>query len=228
MRWLGRSRAAVGGCLAAATCGRYRHAEPGGSKSDLSEEASRAGRYRFSRSRSTTPTLTPTWTPPTRTIRSHSSVCDIGHARRVKCSLVESQIDVGGGFSPGVRATQVIIVVQRFGAAPGRDLVELRAASHARRRGSACGIPRGHYSTASTSGQSARESLEAICRDIGGRAVSSHRGASARTSSASSSSSIPRRSAGVDLLARSARRSAVSSGKEGGLSVDAARAAAGI
>ena len=113
--------------------------------------------------------------------------------------------------------------MQRFGAAPGRDLVELRE-KVGLDIGAACGVPRALLD-ASTSG-AARESwrqfvatsVDGLCRRIESQ-VLDQLGVEVVFDSAPLG--------GRDLLARGAtfRRLA---GKEGGLSIADARAAAGI
>ena len=74
--------------------------------------------------------------------------------------------------SPASCAAERFSVVQRFGAAPGRDLVELRE-KVGLDIGAACGVPRALLD-ASTSGQAARESwrvfvatsVDGLCRRL--------------------------------------------------------------
>ena len=145
---------------------------------------------------------------------------DIGAAKG-QVLAVESQMSVADSAAVAPRKD---FVVQRFGAAPPRDLVELR--QHvALDIGSACGIPRGLLD-GSTSGQSMRESwrefvataVDGLCRRLESQ-IAAQLGVEVAFDTATLG--------GVDVLARSAafRRLA---GKEGGLSIADARAAAGI
>ena len=145
---------------------------------------------------------------------------DIGGARG-QVLAVESQM--AAADSPA-SAPRKDFVVQRFGAAPGRDLVELRSRV-CLDIASACGIPRGLLD-GSTSGQAMRESwrefvatsVDGLCRRIESQVL-----AQLGVEVAFDTSTL----GGRDLLARGAtfRRLA---GKEGGLSIADARAAAGI
>ena len=145
---------------------------------------------------------------------------DIGGARG-QVLAVESSM--AAADSPG-SAPRKDFVVQRFGADPPRDLVELR--QHvALDVGSACGVPRALLD-ASTSGQSMREgwrqftatSVDGLCRRIEAQVL-------AQLGVEVSFDSAPL--GGRDVLARSAafRRLA---GKEASLSVADARRAAQI
>ena len=144
---------------------------------------------------------------------------DIGAAKG-QVLAVESQM--AAADSPAA-APRKDFVVQRFGAAPGRDLVELRE-KVGLDIGAACGIPRALLD-ASTSG-AAREawreftasSVNGLCRRIESQVL-----AQLGVEVAFDTSTL----GGVDVLARSSafRRLA---GKEGGLSIADARAAAGI
>ena len=143
---------------------------------------------------------------------------DIGHARG-QTLLVESQMSVADSPASAPRRDYV---VQRFGAAPPRDLVELRE-KVTLDVGAACGIPRALLD-ASTSG-AARESwrqfvataVDGLCRRLESQ-IAAQLGVGVAFDSAPLG--------GRDVLARSAafRRLA---GKEGGLSIADARAAAG-
>ena len=145
---------------------------------------------------------------------------DIGHARG-QVLAVESSMSMADSPASAPRKD---FVVQRFGAAPPRDLVELR--QHVTLDvGSACGIPRGLLD-GSTSGQSMRESwrefvatsVDGLCRRIEAQVLDQ-----LGVEVAIDTSTL----GGRDVLARSSafRRLA---GKEGGLSIADARAAAGI
>ena len=145
---------------------------------------------------------------------------DIGHARG-QVLAVESSMSMADSPASAPRKD---FVVQRFGAAPPRDLVELR--QHVTLDvGSACGIPRGLLD-GSTSGQAMREawrqftatSVDGLCRRIEAQ-VLAQLGVEVAFDTATLG--------GRDVLARSAafRRLA---GKEASLSVADARAAAGI
>ena len=144
---------------------------------------------------------------------------DIGAAKG-QVLAVESQMSMADSPASAPRKDYQ---VQRFGAAPGRDLVELRE-KVTLDVGAACGIPRALLD-ASTSG-AARESwrqfvatsVDGLCRRIESQ-VLDQLGVEVVFDSAPLG--------GRDLLARGAtfRRLA---GKEGGLSIADARAAAGI
>ena len=145
---------------------------------------------------------------------------DIGHARG-QVLAVESQM--AAADSPA-SAPRKDFVVQRFGANPPRDLVELREAV-TRDVGSACGIPRALLDS-TASGQAARESwrqfiatsVDGLCRRLEAQ-VFAQLGVEVSIDTATLG--------GRDVQARAAafRRLA---GKEGGLTVADARLVAGI
>ena len=143
---------------------------------------------------------------------------DIGGAKG-QVLAVESQM--AAADSPA-SAPRKDFVVQRFGANPPRDLVELRA-TVARDIGGACGVPRALLDSSAT-GQAAREgwrqfvstSVDGLARRIEAQLLD-QLGVKVAIDTGPLG--------GRDLLARAAvfRRL-----KEGGLSVEAARDAAGI
>ena len=145
---------------------------------------------------------------------------DIGNSRG-QVLAVESQMSAADSPTTAPRKD---FQVARFGANPPRDLVELRR-DVALDVGRACGIPPSLLAPTST-GQASREgwrqfvstSVDGLARRIEAQ-VLAQLGVEIRIDSTPL--------AGRDLLARAAafRRLA---GKEGGLSVDDARAAAGI
>ena len=145
---------------------------------------------------------------------------DIGSARG-QVLAVESQM--AAADSPA-SAPRKDFVVQRFGAAPPRDLVELRE-QVTRDVGAACGIPRGLL-VGTASGQAQREgwrqfvatSVDGLARRIEAQ-VLLQLGVEVLIDTSTLG--------GRDVQARAAafRRLA---GKEGGLTIDDARAAAGI
>ena len=176
LRWVGRPRAAVGGCLAAPARGRYGLAERVARQTVIGR-GERAGRIvspggEIRRRPRRRPGRRRQSTPPIRWRRSDATSAP----RRGQTLLVESQMSVADSPASAPRRDYQ---VARFGANPPRDLVELR--EHVTRDvGSACGIPacapRQHGERASGA-----RIVAAVCLDVGGRAVSSHRGASART-----------------------------------------------
>ena len=143
---------------------------------------------------------------------------DIGGARG-QVLAVESQM--AAADSPA-SAPRKDFVVQRFGANPPRDLVELREAVR-RDIGHSCGVPRGLLDSAA-SGQAAREgwrqfistSVDGLARRIEAQ-ILDQLGVEVAIDSAPLG--------GRDLLARA---SAFRRFKEGGLTVVDARAAAGV
>ena len=145
---------------------------------------------------------------------------DIGGARG-QVLAVESQM--AAADSPA-SAPRKDFQVARFGANPPRDLVELRA--HVTLDvGAACGIPRAVLD-ASTSGQAMREGWrEFIATSVDGlaRRIEAQLYAQLGVTVSIDTATL----GGRDVLARASafRRLA---GKEGGLTIDDARAAAGI
>ena len=145
---------------------------------------------------------------------------DIGGARG-SVLAVESQM--AAADSPA-SAPRKDFVVQRFGANPPRDLVELREAVR-RDIGHSCGVPLGLLDSSAT-GQASREawrvfvstSIAGLCRRIEAQVL-----AQLGVEVSIDTSTL----GGRDVQARAAafRRLA---GKEGGLTIDDARAAAGI
>ena len=145
---------------------------------------------------------------------------DIGAAKG-QVLAVESQMALADSPASAPRKD---FVVQRFGAAPGRDLVELRE-KVGLDIGAACGVPRGLLD-GSTSGQAAREawrqfvatSVDGLCRRLESQ-IAAQVGVEVSFDTATLG--------GRDVLARSSafRRLA---GKEGGLSIADARQSAGI
>ena len=145
---------------------------------------------------------------------------DIGSARG-QVLAVESQMAVADSPATAPRRD---FQVARFGANPPRDLVELR--QHATLDiGAACGVPRALLD-ASTSGQAAREAWrQFVSTSVDGlaRRLEAQVFAQLGVEVAIDTSTL----GGRDVQARAAafRRLA---GKEGGLTIDDARAAAGI
>ena len=145
---------------------------------------------------------------------------DIGNARG-QVLAVESSM--AAADSPG-SAPRKDFVVQRFGADPPRDLVELRSRV-CLDIGAACGVPRALLD-GSTSGQAMREAWrQFVATSVDGlaRRLEAQIAAQVGVEVAFDTSTL----GGRDVLARSSafRRLA---GKEGGLSIADARTAAGI
>ena len=145
---------------------------------------------------------------------------DIGSARG---QVLAVETAMAAADSPA-SAPRKDFQVARFGANPPRDLVELRA-TVTRDVGSACGIPRALLDS-SASGQAAREAWrQFVSTSVDGlaRRIEAQLLAQLGVEVAIDTSTL----GGRDVQARAAafRRLA---GKEGGLTIDDARAAAGI